>query len=97
MFVYKEWEFFCSSIFNLNLKGITALEALTLSKTSEKYLIIKHDVETNVEKALMLAQIENKFSIRATYYVQSYLLNDNKNIKFLKEIKNFQTLNSLKF
>ena len=88
MFVYKEWDFFCSTIFNLNLKAITALEALTLSKTSEKYLIIKHDVETNVEKALMLAQIENKFSIRATYYVQSYLLNDNKNIKVLKEIKN---------
>ena len=87
MFVYKEWEFFCSAIFKLNLNAITAKEALKLSKTSEKYLIIKHDVETNVDKALKLALIENKFAIKATYYVQSYLLNDNKNIEVLKKIK----------
>lgn len=87
MFIFKEWEIFCSQIFDLNIRSITALEALTLSKTSEKYLIVKHDVETNVEKALKLAQIENKYAVRATYYVQSYLLKNLNNVETLKKIK----------
>ena len=86
MFVYKEWERFCSKIYNLDVKCATAYEALELSKFPDQYVIIKHDVETNVEKALKLASIENKYNIRATYYVQSYLIESIKNIKLLKEI-----------
>jgi hypothetical protein len=86
MFVYREWERFCSKIYNLNVKCVTAYEALELSKFPDQYVIIKHDVETNVEKALKLASIENKYNIRSTYYVQSYLIESIKNIKLLKEI-----------
>ena len=66
MFVYKEWEKFCSKIHNLNLNCITAFEALEASKSSIHYTIIKHDVETNIEKALQLAIIENKYQIKST-------------------------------
>lgn len=86
MFVYKEWERFCSNLYNLDVECITALEALGLSKTSSHYIIIKHDIETNLEKALHLALIENKFDIKATYYVQSYLLDDAKNVELLRVI-----------
>jgi len=87
MFIFKEWEVFCSQIFDLNIKCVTAVEALSVSKTLERYVIIKHDVETNVGKALKLAQIENKYQLRATYYVQSYLLKDLSNVEILKKIK----------
>ena len=84
MFVYKEWENFCSKIHNLNC--LTAFDALEASKSSMNYTIIKHDVETNLEKALQLAIIENKHQIKSTYYVQSYLIESEKNIELLKKI-----------
>ncbi len=87
MFIFKEWELFCSQIVDLSIKCVTAEEALSFSKTSERYIIIKHDVETSVGKALKLAQIENKYQLRATYYVQSYLLKDLSNVEKLKKIK----------
>ena len=86
MFIYKEWERFCSNIINLNIKCITAFEALQESKSSNHYVIIKHDVETNVKKALQLAIIEHKYNIKATYYVQSYLIENTENIRLLKKI-----------
>ena len=88
MFVYKDWEIFCLKIKKLGIKSITAFDALKYSKTKENYVIIKHDVETNVKKALKLAYIENKFGLKATYYVQSYLLENEDNNKNLKKILN---------
>ena len=87
MFVYKNWEFFCSKIKELEIKTYTAAEAILASKQNNRFVIIKHDVETNVNKALIIAQIENKFDIKTTFYVQSYLLNSIKNIRILKEIQ----------
>ena len=86
MFIYKEWERFCSKICDLGINCVTAYEALELSKLDNHYMIIKHDVETNVEKALKLALIENKYNLKATYYLQSYLIENIKNINLLKEI-----------
>jgi|TARA_B110000908_G_C10140209_1_gene396418 hypothetical protein len=86
MFIYKEWEIFCSKIKKLGIKSVTAFEALEYSKSKENYVIIKHDVETNAKKALKLAIIENKYDLKATYYVQSYLIENEDNIKILKKI-----------
>jgi len=86
MFVYKEWEIFCSQIQKLQIKSVTAYNALEHSKSKEDYFIIKHDVETNVKKALKLALIEYKYGLSATYYVQSYLIENDENVKILKEI-----------
>lgn len=83
MFTYQNWNYFCSEIEKRNIKTYTAKDLIKQKK--QNFVIIKHDVETNVEKALKLAQIENEFNIKATYYVQSYLLND-ENINYLKEI-----------
>jgi hypothetical protein len=86
MFIYSEWEAFCSEIKRVGIKSVTAVEALEGAKAKESYIIIKHDVETNVKKALTLAKIENKYDLRATYYVQSYLLGSKKNTEILKNI-----------
>ena len=86
MLTYQNWDKFCSKILNSKIKTLTAAEAVNHSKLKSKYLIIKHDVETNVAKALKLALIEKKYNINATYYVQSYLLDNKKNIEILREI-----------
>ena len=34
----------------------------------KKYLILRHDVDSNSKNALRMALIENKFNIQSTYY-----------------------------
>ena len=79
--VHKEWDRICSSV-NAK-KCFTISELPNLSKDTD-WLAIKHDVETNVERALQIALIEAKHGIRATFFIQSYLLNGNE--KCLKKI-----------
>lgn len=71
--LHREWERFCSSIDAS--KCVTVAELPGLSGTAP-WISIKHDVETNVARALQIAAIEAKYSIRATYFVQSYLLSE---------------------
>lgn len=87
MFIFKDWEHFCFQVNSFNIQCVSAAEALSLSKSTERYIIIKHDVETNVKRAIRMAEIENKYGLRATYYVQSYLLKSENNIEGLKKIQ----------
>jgi hypothetical protein len=57
------------------------------NQTVEPYLILKHDVETNVPHAYKLAEIENKYGHRGSYYVQAYLIEDKNNIALLKKMQ----------
>jgi len=82
MFIYSHWKKFCKEVSDkYNCIRVDEIPSQTLESD---WVAIKHDVETNTRKALKIAQIENKYNIRATYYVQSYLLTDNADI--LKEI-----------
>ena len=69
--VRKEWEHFCSEI--RSSRCVTVSELQKLGQT-DNWIAIKHDVETDVESALKIAQIEARFGIRATFFVQSDLL-----------------------
>ena len=82
MFVYSNWQKICKNL-SENHKCILANQILEQDKNCS-WVVVKHDVEANVSKALKLAKIESKYNIKATYYVQSYLLRDNKSD--LKEI-----------
>jgi tetratricopeptide (TPR) repeat protein len=81
MFLYSIWDEVCKNI-SKSSKTITLNQVL--SQKNNKWIAIKHDVETNVQKALDLAKIEAKYNIQATYYVQADLLDDN--YKLLQEI-----------
>ena len=81
MFVYSVWDEICENI-SKNKNTITVNEIL--DQSTSQWLAIKHDVETNVSKALAIAKIEAKHKIRATYYVQAELLDDN--YELLQEI-----------
>lgn len=83
-FVYREWEKFCQQLTELGVQGISAREVFQLDH-DQKYLVLKHDVETNPQKALTLAKIENKYGHKGSYYIQAYLLTK-KHMPILKKI-----------
>lgn len=84
IFTYRIWTRFCKTLFENERISIPANEVKNFNK---KYIILKHDVETNVKKALKMAKIEQKYFHRGVYYVQAYLLKSKKNIKLLKKIQ----------
>ncbi|RAJ17905.1 polysaccharide deacetylase family protein [Olleya aquimaris] len=82
-FTYKQFNSICKKAVELK-KTITANQILTHNTKDDNWIVFKHDVETNVERALKMAKIEAKHGIKATYYVQGYLLENN--VKLLKDI-----------
>ena len=84
VFVYKAWEKFCAKLKERGLVSIPASEVRTEMHT---YLVLKHDVETNVAKAHKMAAIEHRYGHRGSYYVQAYLMKDDANIKLLREMQ----------
>ena len=83
-FTFKEWQNLCSSIDASTCHNISKIPEISPTK---KWIAIKHDVETNVKKAMKIAEIEAKNDIKATYYIQSYLLKDNyKDLKIISDM-----------
>lgn len=68
-------------------KGITCIPAYEVNSTSKNYVVLKHDVETDVTRTYEIAKIESAFGHKGSYYVQAYLLEDSKNIELLKEMQ----------
>ena len=87
MFTYNNWDKFCSTIRKNNHCCTRAMDIISVVKKNKKFIILKHDVETNVKKALIFAKIEHKYKISGTFYIQEYLLDNPKNIKILNQIK----------
>jgi len=85
IFVYKKWEKFCRELAHKNVHSITARDVAE-KKTADTYIVLKHDVETNVAKAYAMAKIEQKYEHRGTYYVQAYLLEDVQNVSLLRQM-----------
>lgn len=84
IFTYKLWEEFCR---NLDMQGIHSIPANEIQGDLSPYLVLKHDVETDVSKAYVLAKIEQKFHHRGSYYIQAYLMQDESNLSILKEMR----------
>ena len=90
MFTYNNWDQFCSTISKKNHCCIRAMDVIDTVKQDKKFIVLKHDVEVNVKKALVFAEIEHNYKISATFYIQSYLLDSIKNIKILKKIQDLE-------
>lgn len=84
IFVYKKWSSFCRA---LKEKRILSIPAKDVSEETEHYLVLKHDVETDVAKAFKMAQIEQQYGHHGTYYVQAYLMDNVKNIEMLRKMQ----------
>lgn len=86
MFYYKNWENFCAWINEIGLTAYTAQESLAYV-SGERFIVLKHDVETNVGRALRLAEIEHRHGICGSYYVQAYLLESEQNVEMLTRMQ----------
>lgn len=84
VFEYKIWEDFCKKLHDERLISIPACE---VRHNSSKYIVLKHDVETDVSRAFELAKIEHRYNHRGSYYVQAYLINDDNNVALLRQIQ----------
>ena len=84
IFIYKKWDSFCRKLSESEIVSVPAKE---ITRDTKIYTVLKHDVETDVSRALSIARIEHKHGHRGSYYVQAYLLSDEKNISMLKEIQ----------
>lgn len=84
IFVYRKWEEICR---RLKEKGLQSIPACEVKSDSGNYVVLKHDVETDVQRAHKIAQIEKKYGHRGSYYVQAYLLSNNKNVELLFEMQ----------
>lgn len=84
IFIYKKWEAFCKELASNGFKSIPAKD---VTPETDRYIVLKHDVETDVEKAYRLAKIEHKYGHSGSYYVQAYLLKSTSNVEMLKEIR----------
>lgn len=86
---YKGHTFFCQQICDTEVPLYTVEKACeNISDLNKPFIIIKHDVEDKLEKALEISKIEHSFGIKATYYVHSFFLCDPQNVDMLKEIAN---------
>jgi hypothetical protein len=65
-------------------------QACEISETSSRSLILRHDVDVSLEKALAMAKIERDFGISATYMVMTesslYSIEDNTSCDILRKI-----------
>lgn len=86
LFTFEKWDTFCNNLCAKKIISQTA-ESVLEGTASVPYLVLKHDVETNVSKAYKLASIEKKYGHKGSYYVQAYLLKDEKNVELLQSIQ----------
>ncbi len=79
-FIYSEWEDFCKALSDSGLRSVTSAsvlqDAIKGNSCEKRFVTLKHDVESLPSKALDFARIEHKYGHRASYYVQSYLMNE---------------------
>lgn len=84
IFVYNRWDAFCKALAS---KGLHSIPSKDIVPSETQFIVLKHDVETDVKKAYKLASIEHKNGHRGSYYVQAYLMHDANNIDMLQEMQ----------
>ena len=84
VFQYKKWDEFCKKLHDT---GRISIPACDVTGANRAYIVLKHDVEASVPRALQLAEIEQRYGHRGSYYVQAYLMEDSGNIEILKRMQ----------
>ena len=58
IFVYNRWDTFCRKLAS---KGLQSIPTKDIILATNQYIVLKHDVETDINKAYKLASIEHKY------------------------------------
>ncbi len=87
MATFREYGKFCQKIEKSGVRTFTARYACDHPDVfNSQFLIIKHDVESNLAKAFKLSRIEHQYGIHSTYYIHSFFLDEPGNISMLHEM-----------
>ena len=86
-FIYRNWKKFCIALRNA---GFQSLRADQVEPSMTNYIVLKHDVETDVKHAYDIACIEHETGHCGSYYVQAYLLEKESNITLLKKMQDME-------
>jgi len=72
-FTYFKYIKFCKTLCNSNLIIITLEDYLSMEKAPEKFAIIRHDIDDEVDLtyAMKMAKTEHELGIKATYYFRT--------------------------
>ena len=70
IFICREWDAFCKELQVKGIYSVTTCSVLS-EQPQHRFLVLKHDVETDVQRAYQLALIEAKYGHTGTYYVQA--------------------------
>lgn len=65
----KSYREFLKSLKKCSLPSLTHSDAIKLTNSDREYLCIRHDVDHDIEKAVIMANIENSLGIKASYYL----------------------------
>lgn len=84
IFTYKAWSKFCKKLADADISAIAAKE---VAAERAPYVVLKHDVETDVSHAYEIAVIEQRYGHRGSYYVQAYLLEKEENVDLLRKMQ----------
>ena len=82
--IHKNWIYFCEKLADA---GILSVPAKDVKEQLCRYVVLKHDVETDVAKAYAIAKIEHSYGHRGSYYVQAYLLDSPPNVALLRKMQ----------
>ena len=69
-FTLKKYNELCSAIFESKYRSKTMIDYLN-ENPQGNVIILRHDVDSRIESALKLAQIERNYSLNATYYFRA--------------------------
>jgi len=67
-FTFAKYKELCETIVESKYTTLTFTQYFSLKNIPEKFIILRHDVERQIEYALRMAKLENDFGIISTYY-----------------------------
>jgi len=82
-FTLKAFETLCITLKKHKYKFITFLD-YCLKKEFKRFVIMRHDIDRNIEYSLRMARIENELDIKASYYFR--IVNKIYNERVIKKI-----------
>ena len=68
-FKIKDFNYLCETISNSHNKTYSLKQYLEQSP-DRNYIIMRHDVDYNIDSAIKIAEIESRYGINSTYYIR---------------------------
>ena len=89
-FTYKSYREMLQAFANKNYTFEFFQNAASLLAEKKLFVLLRHDIDVELEKALKIAQIENELNIKSTYFfllrTQHYNVFSSENTEIIKEI-----------